>query len=81
MRCGTALASEGAVEGVASRGSCQGRSTVPEPPLTRHWSRRPIASAPTSLQLSGAAHRQRSPHERTVADVLAEAIPSGSEEA
>src|SRR5262245_50007629 len=26
---------------------------------TRHWSRRPIASAPASLQPLGAAHRQR----------------------
>jgi len=31
---------------------------VPRRPLTRHWSRRPAASAP--LPLLGAAHRQRS---------------------
>jgi hypothetical protein len=30
------------------------------PSRTRHWSRRPIAFAPASLRLSGAAHRARS---------------------
>jgi hypothetical protein len=31
----------------------------PRPRRTSQWSRRPTASAPASLPLSGAAHRQR----------------------
>ncbi len=43
----------------ADEGPPRRRGVVPMRPLTTHWSRRPIASAPASLRLSGAAHRGR----------------------
>ena len=45
-----------------------GRVTLPAERW--QWSRRPIAYAPASLRLSGAAHRQRSASHKEATDVL-----------
>jgi len=57
---GAQVTCQGAVQVKVDGGQVQSWCSVPIPHRTTQWSRRPIASAPPSLQLSGAAHRQRS---------------------